>query len=505
MTRSRLGNSQRADHLVEALWRKALDAGAVAGDRDDPEVADAFVAWLRSGASSGGRRGVNRYLHAAYETRPDLQAAYPDLNGPAGTALIRWAWEQGRRELIGELLPPHPGSGLFDTGLGVEVVGFLGEAFGLGEAARLYVGALEAARLPVSTRALRPDQDVALRRSGSRDPDDRRAEMEPAFELLCMNPDSISTLVAAGALQLPSGRTVVGQWAWETDVMPPGWAGAFDLVDEIWVHSRFVAENLGRLAPVPVVVVPLPILVPKPAPAARAEDKPFTFLFMLDLFSTPARKNPHGLITAFRRAFGPYDGVRLVIKTLNAALRPDAADALRRAAEDRPDIEFIDAYLDPAEKAALLAGVDCYVSLHRSEGFGLTIAEAMALGTPVIATGYSGNLDFTTPHNSWLVDWTRTNVGPGSEVYPPEGHWAEPDLDHAVAQLRRVRENPEEAASRARRARADVQRDFSPLAVGEIARARLELLADWRGAPPPAPRSDRIRETARRLRAAARR
>jgi glycosyltransferase involved in cell wall biosynthesis len=143
--------------------------------------------------------------------------------------------------------------------------------------------------------------------------------------------------------------------------------------------------------------------------------------------------------------------------------------------------------------------------LHRSEGFGLTIAEAMALGTPVIATGYSGNLDFTTPQNSWLVDWTPTNVVPDCEVYPAEGQWAEPDLDHAAAQLRWVRAHPEESARRARRARADVQRDFSLRAVGEIARARLERLADWRGsAVAPVPRSDRIRDTARRLRAAAR-
>ena len=206
MTRSRLGNGQRADHLVEALWRQALDAEAVAGDRDDPAVADAFVAWLRGGASRGGRRGVNRYLHAAYETRPDLQAAYPDLDGAGGPALIRWAWERGRRELIGELLPPHPsGSSRFAAGLGVEVFGFLGEALGLGEAARLYVRALEAARLPVSTRALRPDQATAVRRSGSHDADDRRAAEAPAFELLCMNPDSSSALVAAGALQVPPG------------------------------------------------------------------------------------------------------------------------------------------------------------------------------------------------------------------------------------------------------------------------------------------------------------
>ncbi len=124
-----------------------------------------------------------------------------------------------------------------------------------------------------------------------------------------------------------------------------------------------------------------------------------------------------------------------------------------------------------------MARADCYVSLHRSEGFGLTLAEAMSLGKPVIATGYSGNVDFMDPGCSYLVDYTLTEVGPGVEIYPAEGIWAEPDLDHAAALMRQVYENPDDAAERAERGRLRIAEQLSPEACGAIARGRLERLA----------------------------
>jgi hypothetical protein len=504
MTLQRLGNGQRVDHLVESLWRQAVGAGVVPDEPDDPAVADRFVTWLREVAPGTGAGQTNRYLHAAYLTRPDLRARYGDLRGTGDTGLVRWAWEHGRRELIGELLPPHPDpSAGHHARLGVKVIGFLGEALGLGEAARLYLEGLRTAGIAVSTRGVRPDATgSSVVRTGSQPYRDAPAPVEPGFNIVCMNPDSLAAHVRAEGAGFLAGRPTIGQWAWETDVLPPSWAGAFELVDEVWVNSTFVAGNLGRLLPVPVVVVPQPIIVPqRPGTLPAAGDGRFTFLFMLDLFSTVRRKNPLGVIDAFTRAFAPDEGPRLLIKTMNADLRAEAAGQLRAAAGDRPDIEFFDGYLDPAAKAELIAGADCYVSLHRSEGFGLTLAEAMALGTPVIATGYSGNMDFTTPANSYLVDWQPTEVGPDCELYPAHGHWAEPDLDHAAGQLRRVWEYPDEAIARAHRAQADILRAYAPRAVGMLARARLELLSDFGRAiaRPPAPRGGVLRAVAHRL------
>ena len=286
-----------------------------------------------------------------------------------------------------------------------------------------------------------------------------------------------------------SERYTIGQWAWETDAVPAWWDTSFDLVDEVWVYSRYVAENLARATDVdvPVVVMPLPVTKPDAGGATIPFEVPdgFVFLFAFDFFSTLERKNPLGLVEAFKRAFEPGEGPTLLLKTINARFRPEARERLRHAIGDRDDIRLVDALLEPDQMAALFQRADSYVSLHRAEGYGLTLAESMALGKPVVATGFSGNTDFMTPANSYLVDWTLTDVGPDAEHYPEDGTWAEPSLEHAAATLREVVADPEAAAARGARAAADIAAWLTPAAVGEIARKR--LAADR--PPPPRPRS----------------
>jgi glycosyltransferase involved in cell wall biosynthesis len=491
----RLGNGQRVDHLVRALWKEALAAGRDFGDPLSPDGSEAFAEWVGEPAEEGGSAGVNRYLLAAYRTRLDLQAAFPELDGPDGARLIEWALGPGRQEVLPELLPGGSGelSASGGSPLAVNVIGYLRDTLGLAEAARLYVNALSAAGVQVTTTAIAPDlplgQDVPpVVREGAQDFRDLSASVEPRFNLLCVNGDHTEDLIRAGGGQVLGGRPTIGQWAWETDVLQPSWLGAFRYLDEIWVNSTFVAENLGRLSPIPVVVVPQAITVPD---LANAElelpwDDRFTFVFMLDFFSTLRRKNATGLVDAFTRAFAPGEGPRLLLKTINASFRPRDADELRFRIGERPDIDLIDGYLEPLQKYALLARADCYVSLHRSEGFGLSLAESMAVGTPVIATGYSGNTDFMTDRNSYLADWAPARVGLGSEIYPAAGSWAEPNLEHAAELMRRVWERPEEAAAKAVRARADIKRLYSPRAAGVVARSRLERLLDARSLSRPA-------------------
>ena len=209
----------------------------------------------------------------------------------------------------------------------------------------------------------------------------------------------------------------------------------------------------------------------------------FLFLFVFDYLSTIQRKNPVGLIEAFKLAFQPDEGAQLLIKTINGPLRPLSEEELLWAADGRPDIHVIDRSLETRELNGLMAGCDCYVSLHRAEGLGLTLAEAMAIGKPAIATGYSGNLDFMTTENSYLVDHTIGRVGPECEIYPPEGEWAEPNLEHAARLMREVCADGEEAARRGARAKEDIARLLSPAATGQRMRERLEHLAARGGAP----------------------
>ena len=149
------------------------------------------------------------------------------------------------------------------------------------------------------------------------------------------------------------------------------------------------------------------------------------------------------------------------------------------AAGDHPDIHFINRYVSAPEKDALLAACDCYVSLHRSEGFGLTPAEAMYFGRPVIATGYGGVLEFMTAENSYLVGHATTTVGPDAHPYPPDGVWAEPDLDEAARLMRHVFEHPEEARERGARAAVDIRRTNSPQAAGAAMAERLRAAAGF--------------------------
>jgi glycosyltransferase involved in cell wall biosynthesis len=478
---------------LSRLHALALGAGEDFGDLFSPAGAEAFAAWLTEPAEEGALHGVNRYAFDVWKERRDLRDTFRDLDGTDGEAFVAWLWQHGRDELKLEepLLPPLPAEleALADRVPPVLVAGYLRGNLGLGAAARGYTDALRAADVPVAT------ETIAAHAPGPNQPpppervfDDLRLPegLEPEVNLLAVNAYDLPGFAERMGEDALRSRYTIGQWAWETDAIPPHWDSAFDYVDELWVYSRYVAENLARATDVgvPVVVVPIPVEAPDPAGARVPFELPdrFLFLFAFDLFSTLERKNPVGLIEAFKRAFQPNDGPVLILKTINGHYRPEARERLRHASGGREDIRLIDAAVEPAEMAALVTRADAVVSLHRAEGFGLLPAEAMALGKPVIATGFSGTTDFMTPANSYLVDWELTQVGPEGEHYPPDGTWAEPSLDHAAALMREVYEHADAAAARGARARADIESKLSPRAVGAIARSRLLRIAQRRRA-----------------------
>jgi hypothetical protein len=363
---------------------------------------------------------------------------------------------------------PVPAPGL---PVGVNLAGYLDATIGVGEAARHVAAALEGAGVAVARVGL-SSRDAPRSQDG--------APTQPAthpITLVCANPDAMTGArdeLGAGAFD---DHHVIGMWWWEVAAVRGSWLRAFDLVDEVWAGSRFVADVFAAVAPVPVVHVPLP--VPEPVISAAGRDAlglaPHRFLFglVMDYASVAARKNPLGLIEAFARAFGDDDGVGLVIKTLGGDRWPDEHAAVLSAAGPRPNVTVIDAHLSSEDKNALIRELDCYVSLHRSEGFGLTIAEAMLLETPVIATDYGGSRDFVTAFNALPVDVRMVPIGPGHDPYPAAGEWAEPDLDHAAACMRNVLADRAGAQVRARRACAEVLAHHSPAVAGRAMAERL--------------------------------
>jgi len=504
-----LANGLVYDEALFTLHTRATALGERFGDIFSRPGTDAFTAWLAGPAPRGAAHGITRYaFYRVLHERPDVMRAYPDLDGPEGADYVAWCVAFGRDELeIPECFMPTPqrvdGSAresapaedlakpqpAADARAGngtascpsVRVSGYLGHALGLGSAARGYAHALEAAGVPTSTASVALDHmqlpEELGEHYGRHAFADRLHDGHHSFELVAVNPDELPAFVdRLGESYFHGPR--IGIWGWETNSIPARWARAFTLVDEIWVYSHFMATNIGAATSKPVIALPPPVQRPAtPAePVRLGVPQGYLFLFAFDYLSTIQRKNPVGLIDAFKRAFAPDEGPQLLIKTINAPLRPLAEEAVLWAAHGREDIHVIDRSLSAGERDGLMAACDCYVSLHRSEGFGLTMAEAMAIGKPVIATGYSGNVDFMRAANSHLVDYEIGLVGPECEIYPADGEWAQPSVAHAAELMRRVVARPEEAAALGARAAQDIARELSPQATGAAMRARLEAL-----------------------------
>jgi hypothetical protein len=202
----------------------------------------------------------------------------------------------------------------------------------------------------------------------------------------------------------------------------------------------------------------------------------FVFLFIFDYMSVAQRKNPFGLVEAFRKAFRKKDDVMLVLKSVHSERHPEDANELTDLCKDH-NIRIMDGVLSRKEVTSLIRAADCYASLHRSEGFGLTLAEAMSFEKPVIATGFSGNMEFMNPANSYLVKYQLTDI---NEDYGPYrgGVWADPDVDHAAELMRYIYKNRGAAIEVGRRARRDILQLFSEERAGVLMRDRLLRLAD---------------------------
>jgi glycosyltransferase involved in cell wall biosynthesis len=372
---------------------------------------------------------------------------------------------------------------------GVNLVGYLQAELGVAEVARQVVGALDA-------------QDVPVLPIGIVAPNSRQGHEYPhidqfanpfAVNLLCVNADQTPHVARQAGDAFLAGRHTIGLWWWEVSAFPDYFRAAFDVVDEVWAGTTFVADTLRAVSPKPVVRVPMPVTLPPGIHADRArfgfEAEDVVYLYIYDYNSIFERKNPLGLVEAFRRAF-PDDGAlgaRLVLKCINHEQHADQHARVVAATAGREDITILDRYLSAADKDALLASCDAYVSLHRSEGFGLTCAEAMLLGKPVVATAYSGAADYMLPGHSLPVRYDLVGVGPGNEPYPADGVWAAPDLDEAAAHLRVLAQDADLRRRVGDRARAFIEREFSPAAAGAAMRARLQTVAARVPAPAPLP------------------
>jgi GT2 family glycosyltransferase/glycosyltransferase involved in cell wall biosynthesis len=285
----------------------------------------------------------------------------------------------------------------------------------------------------------------------------------------------------SGLYQKP-GIARVAVWYWELESAPLAWKTYARLLEEIWAPTRFIARALEPIMPGSVVWMPpgveLEAFLPRQRSHFQLSDDEFLFLNLFDMTSGLERKNPFAIIAAFQQAFRAEEPARLVLKVSRATFNRARWQELQHAARAAGRITLIDSVLSRSDTLALMNCADAYVSLHRSEGFGLPLAEAMLLGKPVVATGYSGNMDFMTPENSFLVDYEVTAITDDLPNYERGMTWAEPSIEHAARQMRAIYDEREQARGVGERARVEVRKLLDPRAAGERMLERLKVIRE---------------------------
>jgi SAM-dependent methyltransferase/glycosyltransferase involved in cell wall biosynthesis len=440
---------------------------------------DAFREWLATAPAGSYDPRVSRYLVGFWAANRHAHAMFARPTDDHADPYLDWVTQVGAtlgvpsRFMPVESMTSDAPPVVAPTRPGVNLVGFLQAGFGIGEATRLFAAALAADGIEHAAISVSHDElpDV-VQHSGS--------TSDPVFDtnLICVNVDWLDVVRRRLGDDFIRSRYSIGTWWWESNVLPERLVRQIPQFDELWVGSTFIADALRAYTDRPIRVFPLPIPVPEQhAPPDRAIlglPEGFLFMFSFDFNSTVERKNPAGVIRAFCAAFEPDSGPSLVVKSINGHRNVAELERLRALAADRDDIMVVDRFLPSDERDEWTRACDCYVSLHRCEGFGLTMAEAMALGKPVIATGYSANLDFMDASTALLVNFEPWVLASPSGPYPAGTQWADPDLEHAAGLMRAVAADPAHAHEVGQRARRHMLATRPPSVLADFVRTRLE-------------------------------
>ena len=403
-----------------------------------------FTSWLSNAKNGTPGHQFTDAEYSLWKSRPDLQHHFPNVLLADSHRFAHWLQHdstaqklfapvrQLRKNAI-ELNPVESG--------GFNVVGYFSAELGVGEAGRRLADVVRCTGIPI--------QEVGVRTTHSREqhPNNRDIAASTKFEhsILAVNADQTVRVINSCGLNQHPRRRRIGFWFWELSTFPKNMQSAFSHVSEVWCASEFIRDAIAEVSPIPVHLIRLPISIPSsPTPYSRKQaglPEGFVFLFTFDFNSVMKRKNPIDVFTSYINAFGPNDGAHLVIKSINGHHHKSELAKLRYITSQRPDVTIQDGYLSTGLVQAQIEHSECFISLHRSEGYGLNIAAALAAGRPTIATGYSGNMTFTSSDYPYLVPYDLVEVGDNAQPYEPTAQWAQPNLAAASQHMRAIFDN----------------------------------------------------------------
>ncbi len=376
----------------------------------------------------------------------------------------------------------------------VNLIGWPDVTAGMGEHMRSVAGALAAGGIRMAVHDVLEqcfnDPSIFNREEKALRPYTKELPLEHPVSIHCLNLNHLPRISS----EYFGASYNIGYGYYEmSDVLDDFLRGA-ELLDEIWAPTKFVQATISRRVTIPVVYMPIPLEVPGKRQDIRSKfglsGRDFTFYCSFDARSLIERKNPFAVIDAFKRAFARVDApVVLLIKVSaspNSKPQLKAVGELKRKIEGDPRIRLLRPVLGREELMDLFYSVDCYVSLHRAEGLGLGMSEAMSVGTPVIATGYSGNLDFMDASNSSLVGFDYVNDDTPQKIdrnikLSERFYWADANVDDAAEKMRRIFTDPAYRLRIAAKGKSDVARFYSVEAIARNYSERLELLGSKLG------------------------
>ncbi|MDA8233793.1 MAG: glycosyltransferase family 4 protein [Clostridia bacterium] len=359
---------------------------------------------------------------------------------------------------------------------GINLIGYAHAEMGIGESCRLAANAIQTTKIPFGIINVSVGNPARMN-----DFSWKHKEINKAFystNIFHINAEQMPLVHIHLGEGFFTGHYNIGYWHWELPDFPDEWIDSFNLLHEIWVPSNFVLESISRKSRIPVVRIPHAIEI-KPSQEVNRTffnlpNKSFLFMAMYDTHSVQQRKNPQAVVEAFKLAFNKDDtSVGLVLKVLNGKSNPLEIDNLKNTIQNNKNIYLLEEFFNRQQVNSLINITDCFVSLHRSEGFGLGLAEAMYLGKPVIGTNWSGNTDFMNNRNSCVVDYELIQVGADYGPYKAYQVWADPDVEQAAYFMRKLVDDHEWYRKIAAKGQETMYKYFSPKTVGELVKQRL--------------------------------